>query len=417
MSLLFSLLAFALILSPVVFIHELGHYLMARAFGVQVEVFSVGFGPSLWSYKSQKTGTLWKIGLVPLGGYAKFSGDENAASSIHAVVEHKDPNSPLITHKAPWQVALIGFAGPLANYILAFILMFGVFTFLGTPVHDASLEVSPHSLAYTSGLRTGDRVLAFDEYKIEKFQDIVEHLRHKPKSEEISLIVEEKPHLPVNVEKNQDPSSLKKESSLKHIVIKSDKLSRQESLNQEEVAKRVKDPRQWEEEQTSDQKNPSLPQESWLGSLGIEPLGTILSYDHQSPSEATKTIIGLMNPLKTFSNMGSMKDLKKFKGPIGILEKAGDVMSTNLSTILLFMASLSLGLGFFNLLPLPLLDGGRILMSSVEMIIGRSLSIKLQEILSLGSMILLGGFFLYVSWNDLMNLKMLQPLLSLLHLK
>lgn len=403
MSLLFSLLAFALILSPVVFIHELGHYLMARAFGVQVDVFSVGFGPSLWSYTSKKTGTLWKIGMIPLGGYAKFAGDENAASSIHAVVEKKDPRSPLITHKTPLQVALIGFAGPLANYILAFVLMFGVLTFLGNPLHEPVIKVHANSLAHNAQLHSGDRVVAFNNQKIDTFQDIVQHLRHTPKTQPLSLFIS----------RQNDSQERQKITHL--VTIHGHTKAHQRALEpqeKQELEKNLQPSSLWNDKATKD-----LPKESWLGTLGIEPMGAILSYERLSGGKAMERIFGAMNPWKTFSGMTSFQDLKRFKGPIGILEQAGDVMKTSLSNVLMFMASLSIGLGFFNLIPLPLLDGGRILMSAVEMIIGKSLSIRLQEILSIGAMIVLGAFFLYISWNDIMNLKALGPLLSFLGLK
>src|SRR5688500_14862848 len=167
------LLAFVALLGPLVFIHEMGHYLVARWFGVGAEVFSIGFGPEIGGW-TDKRGTRWKVAAVPLGGYVRFVGDEHAASAPAdpETVPPKDRDRSF--HLKPvWQRFLIVLAGPMANFLLAILIFAAFFAAFGVPrTPNVVGQVQPGSVAEAAGIQPGDRIEAVAGQQIESFEDL-----------------------------------------------------------------------------------------------------------------------------------------------------------------------------------------------------------------------------------------------------
>jgi regulator of sigma E protease len=177
------ILPFLVVLTIVVFVHEMGHYLVGRWCGIRVMAFSVGFGPEIFGF-NDKHGTRWKLSAIPLGGYVKFFGDENAASvpdnDGYAAMSEADRRSSF-QGAALWRRALTVAAGPLANFILAITIFATVFTLYGRPVSDPVVaEVQPGSAAETAGIAPGDIFVAIDGNPIETFDDVRRYVSSRP---------------------------------------------------------------------------------------------------------------------------------------------------------------------------------------------------------------------------------------------
>ena len=172
LSFLISILAFIVVLSVIVFIHEYGHFQVGRWFGVKIEAFSIGFGKELIGY-TDRHGTRWKICPWPIGGYVKFEGDANAASmpEVPAAVEAHDPGN---FHQKPiWQRAAVVAAGPIANFLLAIAIFAASFAIVGQPMVEPRVgEVTPGSAAERAGIKPGDLILQIDGQSIEQFSDL-----------------------------------------------------------------------------------------------------------------------------------------------------------------------------------------------------------------------------------------------------
>ncbi|MEW5728017.1 MAG: site-2 protease family protein, partial [Pseudomonadota bacterium] len=164
---------FLVILTVVVFVHELGHYLVARWNGVRVEVFSIGFGPEVWGWNA-KSGTRWRISLLPLGGYVKMFGDSDASSATPDGRPMSEAEKAVsFHHKRVGQRAAIVFAGPAANFLFAILGLMLMFMALGQPVAEPVIgKVHEGTAAAEAGLRAGDRIVAINGSEVERFQDI-----------------------------------------------------------------------------------------------------------------------------------------------------------------------------------------------------------------------------------------------------
>ena len=180
MSVLISILAFVILLAILVGFHEYGHLLIARSNGVFCEAFSLGMGPVLWE-KADKYGTKWRISLLPIGGYVKMFGDADATSVKECIPEgytEEDMQKMSAFRKKPWQRLLIAFGGPLANFILAIAIFFGINAIKGIPEPDTVISVvSKESVAYTSGLRDGDKIVSINGNDINNFEELTNQIK------------------------------------------------------------------------------------------------------------------------------------------------------------------------------------------------------------------------------------------------
>ena len=355
------LLPFIAALTIIVFIHELGHFLVARWCGVAVEIFSIGFGREIFGW-NDKHGTRWKVCWLPLGGYVKFEGDANPTSLPQAAPGSEMTRTAGNFHGKPvWKRAAVVAAGPLANFILSILIFASVFAFVGIPMNEPRVgEVQPGSAAEKAGIKSGDLIAAIDGAKIETFADIVKSVSFRGGEQ-----------LNVTIDRSGTPIVL---NIVPGIVEEPDGFGG--------TSKR--------------------------GLLGISPpKDTVASVRRLSISDAisqgtseTWRIVSV-----TFKYLGKLvrgeESSKQIGGPVSIAKMAGDAASTGVIRFVIFIAFLSTSVGLINLFPIPMLDGGHLVYYAIETVSGKPLGKQAQEWgfrvgLSLVAMLMAFGF-----WNDL----------------
>lgn len=341
-----SVLAFIVVLGPLVFFHELGHYLMARARGVVVEAFSIGFGPALLSWRA-KSGTVWKIAALPLGGYVKMQGwgEEETEGTTLA------PGS--FGAASLGSKALIVVAGPAANMVLAFLLFFGLFAVAGqVRVSPMLSKVEAGSPAAQAGLQSGDLVLSADGQTVKYFLDL-------------QRIIEAHPDSVV-------PMTLRRNGA----VVKAEVHTGEKSAAGREI-----------------------------GFLGVEgahetvkhftPAGAVAAAGHETWAVLAATVMGLWNLVVHHTGV---QDLG---GPIRIAQLSGKVAALGVADLVSFIAMLSINLGLINLIPIPILDGGHLMFYAGEAVYGRPIPRRAQEISLRFGFALLLSLFVFTTFNDL----------------
>jgi regulator of sigma E protease len=359
--LLHTILSFVLIISFIVFIHEFGHYFVARRFGVKVETFSIGMGKEIWGF-NDKNGTRWKFSYIPLGGYVKFFGDRNIASqedkNIYNKMDDAQKNQSFIGKKL-WQKFAIVAAGPLANYILAIILFAGLFYYNGVfSSSNIISEVIKDSPAYNIGIKAGDKIIAVDGNKVDSFQEVQTIVFASSGSEMEFSVIRNDDNLnftvipKLNIVKDEDG----KESKFYTIGIATSNVEKKQ-----------------------------------LGLLESLSYATVKSYQF---SVLTLQAIGQM--------ITGERDSKQISGIIGIAKYSGQSTTSAISTIW-FIAILSLNLGLMNLLPIPMLDGGHLFFYLVEGITRRPINEKVQNFSFRLGIFLLSFLMLYATVNDIIN--------------
>lgn len=336
--------SFVLVLSVIVVIHEGGHFFMARWCGVHVTDFSVGFGKELFS-RVDKKGTKWKVCLIPLGGYVKMLGDDDAASAKSSTkgLTDAEKEKAFLSQKL-WKRALIIFAGPAMNYLFAIILLTGVLFFVGearlSPVIGSILPDSP---AAEAGLQEGDKFIEINNQKIENFTDVVRLTRLTEFEKPLDILFERAgvTHrvslMPRYLEGYEFPM-----------------IGFSASTAAFEAAKPL-------------------------------PLFTALSSSILKVGQMTRdTLIYLGQVL--FKN----RTPKDMRGPLGIAEMSGDAVLGGWLSLTMFVIQISVAVGFMNLLPIPVLDGGHLAFYAVEAVRGKPLPDKAQNaFLAIGLSILL----------------------------
>jgi regulator of sigma E protease len=355
------LLPFIAALTIIVFIHELGHFLVARWCGVAVEIFSIGFGREIFGW-NDRHGTRWKVCWLPLGGYVKFEGDANPTSFPQAEPESEMTRTAGNFHGKPvWKRAAVVAAGPIANFILSVLIFASVFAFVGIPMNEPRVgEVQPGSAAEKAGIKNGDLIAVIDGAKIETFADIVRSVSFR--GGEL---------LNVTIDRSGTPIVL---NIVPGIVEEPDGFGG--------TSKR--------------------------GLLGISPpKDTVASVRRLSIPDAisqgtseTWRIVSV-----TFKYLGKLvrgeESSKQIGGPVSIAKMAGDAASTGVIRFVIFIAFLSTSVGLINLFPIPMLDGGHLVYYAIETVSGKPLGKQAQEWgfrvgLSLVAMLMAFGF-----WNDL----------------
>jgi len=356
---LYTAIQFLILLTILVFVHEWGHYLMARLFGVRVEVFSIGFGRELFGWTG-KSKTRWKVSWIPLGGYVKFFGDAGAISNpAKALARIPAAERGACFHFKPvWQRALIVAAGPVVNLAFAVVLYTGLLTAYGEvvfePVVSAVEEGSP---AEAAGLKPGDRILAVGGTRVESF-------------DQIAPIVNFSAGKPLSF-------TLLRAGETRSVTI---------------VPALV---------ETSDPLGDKVP----VGRIGISSSEyTVRTYGpgegFVAGAKRTGEMIGLMG-------QGFVRILKgefskeEFGGPVKIAQYTGEIASRGLAPYLAFMAIISINLGLVNLLPIPGLDGGHLFFYGIEAVKGAPLSAKTQELAAMIGLAFVMGLLFVVTWNDL----------------
>lgn len=352
---------FLFVLTVLVFVHELGHYLVARWNGVRVEVFSIGFGPELFGW-TDRARTRWKISAVPLGGYVKMFGDVNAASMPDSAVAEMSPEDRAVAFPAKRlsQRAWIVAAGPLANFIFAVLLFAGLYMFVGQPFTPPVVGgVQEDSAAEAAGLQEGDVFLRIDGQTIERFEDI-------------QRIVRVAAGQPLDV-----------------VVLRGDS----------EVSV-VATPRL---ESFTD----NFGNEHEIGLLGIQ--GSAPEFVQRDPATsiwlASKETVSLIGNI--FEAVGQIiigtRKAEELGGPLRIAEISGQAAEMGILAIVQFMAVISINLGLINLFPIPVLDGGHLLFYAFEAVRGRPLGERAQEYGFRIGLALVLGLMVFVTWNDLIH--------------
>ncbi len=357
------IVVFLLILTVVVFVHELGHYLVARWNGVRVEVFSIGFGPEIWGF-NDKTGTRWRFSVLPLGGYVKMFGDADAASATGETRDMTDEEKAVsFRHKRVGQRAAIVFAGPAANFIFAIIGLALMFMILGQPVTEPVVgQVLPGSAAEQAGMLAGDRVVRANGSAVTRFQDI----------QRIVRLDIDKP-LQLSVERDGGTVDL------------------------------VAHPRIVERKgMFGDMEKVPV--------LGIAADAAQTRIVHYGPGTALWQAVRESGNMisATFVGIGQMisgtRDSDELGGPIRIAKGAGEAAQLGIASVAFYIIMLSLNLGLINLFPIPILDGGHLVFYGFEAILGRPLGEKAQEYGFRIGLFLVLALMVFATRNDIVSL-------------
>ncbi len=354
-----TVMAFVTLIGTLVVVHELGHYFVGRWFGVKAEKFSIGFGPQLFGW-TDKRGTLWRVAALPLGGYVQFAGDMNPSSqadeSWHNLPEAE--RNQTFQSKTLWQRALIVFAGPAVNFILAILIAMGFLLAFGKPVTPpvaAGIQVG--SPAAQMDLRTGDRILSINGRGVDTFDDL---------ANEVVLI----PGEAITLKVDRGGETLTKISKTA-TVEETDRFGNKYRIGRIGIERLP-------------------PQFRSVGILeapfaAVERTGDILR----------QQIIGLSQIIS------GRRSITELGGPLKIAKVSGEAMSMGILTFISLAALISINLGFINLLPIPMLDGGHLLLYGIEAIRRRPATPEVQEWAFRAGFAMLIGFMLMVTFNDL----------------
>ncbi|MBL4837299.1 MAG: RIP metalloprotease RseP [Kordiimonadaceae bacterium] len=362
--LLFTIFAFISGFSLLVFIHEWGHYAMARLFNVRVETFSIGVGKELFGYTS-KSGVRWRFSALPIGGYVKFFGDASVASNPGDVASglQAEERAMCLHYKPLWQRALVAFAGPAVNLIAAALVFAGFYYAYGLRVAEPVIQtVVEKSAAEQAGLLAGDIILTVNGDTIERFSDI-------------GSLVRLYPGVNIDVEVLRGAENLTIGVTLGTSYMK-DRFGNQYPY----------------------------------GVLGISsPPAT----RHQlgifgAVGEGARQTVQMADTM--FTTLGQMliglRSIKELGGPARIANMVGEAASVSFENFIWILALLSLNLGIVNLLPIPVLDGGHLVFYALEAIKGSPLSKKAQEAGFVAGAALMLLFMVLVTLNDLQSMAL-----------
>ena len=358
---------FLFVLTIVVFFHELGHFMMARWCGIKVLVFSIGFGPEIAGF-NDRYGTRWKISAVPLGGYVKFFGDDNAASapdhSAVAAMSEAEKKDSFIFQPIRSRAAVVA-AGPIANFVLAIAIFAGIFMTVGKQTTSARVDsVQAGSAAQMAGFKPGDLVLSINGEKIESFSDM----------QRVVSISAGEP-LAIEVDRGGVPVTLKAVPQLKEIKDNFGNVHRLGVLG----ISRSMAPGDIKTEKAGPMRAVVMgAQETWFV------VDRTLSY-----------ITGVFAGREAADQLG---------GPIRIAQVSGQVATAGFAALIHLTAVLSVSIGLLNLFPIPLLDGGHLLFYGIEAIRGRPLSERAQELGFRIGLAIVVMLMIFATFNDILHL-------------
>ncbi len=357
---------FIVVLGIVVFIHEMGHFLIARINGVAVETFSIGFGPEIAGFHDRH-GTRWRVAWVPLGGYVKFLGDENAASmpsaEAAASVSAED-RARMFQFKPVGVRAAVVAAGPFANFILALVIFSGLFMAYGKTVIEPRVdEVVAGSPAAQAGFQPGDLILSIDGDEIESFQDMVR-------------IVGLSAGNPLQV-------TVRRAGEQKTLTVTPELVEAETRFGATKIAR--------------------------IGIRGAGDRSDVVVKTY-GPLEAVgesarETWFWIKQPIIFIGELvGGRASADQLGGPVRIAQMSKEVASIGIPELLRWTAIISISIGLINLFPIPVLDGGHLVFYGIEAIRGRPLNEKAQEIGFRIGMALVLMLMIFVTWNDVVQL-------------
>jgi regulator of sigma E protease len=369
---LLTVLAFIAVIGPLVFVHELGHYLVGRWCGVKAEAFSIGFGPEIAAWVD-KRGTRWRLGALPLGGYVKFKGEMNAASQsdprwLELPASERAESFPA---KPLWQRAAIVAAGPMVNFLFAALLLGGLAYWQGNPESPPVVgAVAGGSAAQAAGLKPGDRIVSIMGRQVDSFSDI-------------SAIVMLRPN--------------------ELLSYRIDRKGREIALDIAAGTRIEKD---------------RFGNIYRIGQLGVQSAPIVFRPVKIWEAPGIGVRRGVQIFKSTIDGLGQIitgrRSVKEMGGPLKIAEISGQAVSLGFVSFLFFMAAISINLGFINLLPIPMLDGGHLLFYAIEGIQRRPVSPNAQEWAYRSGLALLLTLMVMVTFNDLSSFGVWKSLSGLI---
>ena len=349
-----SIVAFLVVLGVLVFVHEMGHYLAARWWGIHVEAFSIGFGRPIAKW-TDRLGTVWKLSWLPLGGYVKLHGQEQPAD---ASPEERAGwiRGRTFHEKSVLSRAIVVAAGPIANFLLAIVLFTALFAVVGrpesVPVFSGIVADGPAAAAQ---LKVGDRVTSIDGAPVARFEDI-------------RRIIFDKPDETLNILINRDGQPL--------VVPVRIGMREQGGVR--------------------------------TGFLGVA--GALGDYQRMGPLQAVGAGVAqtwdvVVQTIQSFGQiLSGSRGSEELGGPLRIAEMSGQVAKLGVASLISFIALLSINLGLINLFPIPILDGGHLVFYGIEALRGRPLPLRAQKVGFQAGAALLGTLFIFATWNDLTHL-------------
>jgi len=392
-SILGTLAAFLAVLCLVIVIHELGHFSVGKLFGVKIDRFSIGFGKTLWA-RTDKSGVEWRLAALPLGGYVKFSGDldvtgvpdrEGLAALREQIVAEQGPGAERAYYhfKPIWQRALIVLAGPVANFILAVTIFSALALAIGETVlikpRVGSVEAG--SPAAVAGFQVGDLVTEADGRAIRRWEDLAQHV----------MLRADQP-----------------------VVFDVERAGREIELTATPAGREIRS-----------EVDQSTVRIGYLGVGASRATGDIVTHRYSVPAavgEGVRQTAGVLDASVTYIGriFTGRESGDQLSGPIGIARASGAIAGQavegsqdvgdaafRLVFSLLYLAGLlSVAVGFFNLLPVPVLDGGHLVFYAYEAVARRPLNARIQEAGLRVGLALLVGLMLFATWNDLNKLNL-----------
>jgi len=363
-----TIIPFIILILIVVFVHEYGHYYFAKKYGVGVTDFSIGFGKEIFGW-NDKSGTRWKVCWIPLGGYVKFFGDRNVFSQVDQdkILKkyNKEDQNKLFVLKPLYQRAIIVAAGPFANFLLAIVIFFSIYTFIGKDFTPAVInEVQKNSPAMNAGLKKNDIIISIDGNKVNSVMEVSKLITMSTTTFVNFTILRSNKELFFQVKPN--------------VVLSDDGLGNK--INKKIVGIKI-------------------------GAYNNE-----INHLKLGPTKALYYAINEVYFVSTSSlrYLGSILtgsgDSSQLGGPIRIAKITGQVAKFGLLPFLSIMAYISISLGLINLFPIPLLDGGHLMFYGFEKILGKPLSQKTQEGFFRIGMFLLLSLMFFATFNDLKDL-------------
>lgn len=352
------------VMTVVVFVHELGHYLVAKWAGVRVLTFSIGFGPEIFGW-NDRSGTRWKVAWLPLGGFVRFFGDADASSKPDVEgmsgMSAEDKRVSFQHKPLGWRFAIVS-AGPLANFLFAIVVLSGLFIAFGQPYTPPVVgSVAADSAGAEAGMLAGDRILSIDGSSIERFEDMQALVR-----------LNQGTPLLIVVQREGNEISL---TATPKVTTTTDSFGNTQRL----------------------------------GLLGVS--RSAAEYVTRSPPAAvyyaTKEIGSIID--MTLTHLGQMvrglRGTEDLGGPLRIGEMSGQMAQAGLVTLVWFMAMISVNLGLINLFPVPMLDGGHLLFYAFEALRGKPLGETVQEYGFRFGLVMVLSLMVFATWNDLVHFR------------
>lgn len=355
----FYILAFLLVIGPLVFVHELGHYAAGRLFGIKADAFSIGFGREIAGY-TDKRGTRWKFGWLPLGGYVKFAGDMNPASqpSPEWLSLPAAERARTFQAKPVWQRAIVVAAGPVTNFLVAILILAAfAMTFGENRTPSVVGLVEAKSAAATAGLKPGDRIVAVEGREMTRFNDLRRYFTLRP-DETVSLTIER--------------DGMRQELSAKvGARVERDRFGNEYRIGRMGIG-------------------PTAPVHEQVGLVEALPAGFRMT------GEVIRTTLDGLGQIIT-----GRRSVEELGGPLRIAQVSGERFVLGPTEFVFLIALISINLGFINLLPVPVLDGGHLLFYAIEAVRRKPVGPEVMEWAFRGGMVAILALMLLVTFNDL----------------